>query len=35
MPMDRQRRGAIVTGIVLGVMALGVYLVVILKFMGR
>jgi hypothetical protein len=33
--MDRQKRGAIVTGLVLAAMALGIYLVVILKFMGR
>jgi hypothetical protein len=31
--MDRQRRGALVTGLVLAAMALGIYLVVILKFM--
>ena len=28
----KQRRGALVTGIVLAAMALGIYLVVILKF---
>ena len=33
--MDRQKRGAIVTGVVLAAMALGIYLVVILKFMAR
>ena len=33
--MDKQRRAALVTGIVLGAMALGVYLVVLLKFMAR
>jgi hypothetical protein len=33
--MDRQRRGAIVTGLVLAAMAVGIYLVVILKFAGR
>ena len=33
--MDRQKRGAIVTGLVLAAMALAVYLVVILKFMAR
>ena len=31
--LDRQKRGAIVTGLVLAAMALGIYLVVILKFM--
>jgi hypothetical protein len=31
--MEKQRRGAIVTGLVLAAMALGIYLVVILKFM--
>jgi hypothetical protein len=31
----RQRRGAIVTGVVLAAMALGIYLVVILKFFVR
>lgn len=31
--MDRHRRGAIVTGVVLAAMALAIYLVVILKFM--
>ncbi len=30
-----QRRGALVSGIVLGAMALGIYLVVILKFVTR
>ena len=38
-PMGRddgkQRRGAIVTGLVLAAMALGIYLVVILKFFVR
>jgi hypothetical protein len=29
---DKQKRGAIVTGLVLAAMALGIYLVVILKF---
>jgi hypothetical protein len=29
---DRRRRGAIVTGLVLAAMALGIYLVVILKY---
>jgi hypothetical protein len=33
--MDKQRRGAIITGVVLGAMALAVYLVVILKFAAR
>jgi hypothetical protein len=32
MTHDRQRRGAIVTGLVLAAMVLGIYLVVILKF---
>ena len=31
--MNPQRKGAIVTGVVLAAMALGIYLVVILKFM--
>ena len=31
----KQRRGAIVTGVVLAAMALGIYLVVILKFFVR
>jgi len=31
--VDKQRRGAIVTGVVLAGMALAIYLVVILKFM--
>ena len=31
--VDKQKRGAIVTGLVLAAMALGIYLVVILKFM--
>ena len=31
--MDRQKRGAIVTGIVLGAMALALYLAVIVKSM--
>jgi hypothetical protein len=30
--MDQQRKGAIVTGLVLAAMALGIYLVVLLKF---
>ncbi len=29
---QRQRKGAIVSGLVLGAMALGIYLVVLLKF---
>ena len=33
--MDKQRRNAIITGVVLGAMALGVYLTVILKFVSR
>ena len=32
MTHDRQRRNAIVTGLVLAAMVLGIYLVVILKF---
>jgi hypothetical protein len=32
MTQDRQRKGAIVTGLVLAAMAVGIYLVVILKF---
>jgi hypothetical protein len=35
MAMDRQRRGAIVTGVVLGAMALAIYLVVVLRFFTR
>ena len=31
--MNPQKRGAIVTGVVLAAMAVGIYLVVILKFM--
>ena len=30
--MDEQRKGAILTGVVLAAMALGIYLVVLLKF---
>ena len=33
--MDKQRRGAIVTGVVLAAMAIGIYLVVIAKFFVR
>jgi hypothetical protein len=33
--MDRQKRSAIVTGVVLAAMAVGIYLVVLLKFMSR
>ena len=33
--MDKQRRGAIVTGIVLAAMAIAIYLVVILKYFAR
>ena len=33
--MDKQRRAAIVTGVVLGAMAVAVYLTVILKFAAR
>jgi hypothetical protein len=32
--MDRQRRGAILTAVVLAAMAAGIYLVVVLKYMG-
>jgi hypothetical protein len=31
--VDKQKRGAIVTGLVLAAMALGIYLTVILQFM--
>lgn len=31
--MEKQRRGAIVTGVVLALMALAVYAVVVLKYM--
>ena len=34
-PAGRQRRGAIVTGLVLAAMALGIYAVVILKYAAR
>jgi hypothetical protein len=30
--LDKQKKGAIVTGLVLGAMALAIYLVVMLKF---
>ena len=33
--MQPQRKGAIVTGLVLGAMALAIYLVVVLKFFVR
>ena len=33
--IDKQRKGAIVTGVVLGGMALAIYLVVIVKFFVR
>jgi hypothetical protein len=33
--IDKQRKGAILTGVVLGGMALAIYLVVILKFFVR
>jgi hypothetical protein len=33
MEQHRQRRNAVVTGLVLAAMALGIYLVVILKFL--
>jgi hypothetical protein len=34
--MEKQRKGAIVTGLVLAAMAIGIYLVVVFKFfMGR
>jgi hypothetical protein len=32
---DARRKGAIVTGVVLAAMALGIYLTVILKFFAR
>ena len=32
---DKQRRGAIVTGLVLAAMALGIYVVVIVKYLAR
>jgi hypothetical protein len=35
MTQDRQRRGAIVTGLVLAAMAVGIYLVVIVKYLAR
>jgi hypothetical protein len=31
--VDKQKRGAIITGLVLAAMALGIYLTLILKFM--
>ncbi len=33
--VDKQRRNAIVTGVILAAMAIGVYAVVVLKFMSR
>lgn len=33
--VDKQKRGAIVTGVVLAAMALAIYLVVVLKFFIR
>lgn len=33
--VDKRRRGALVTGVVLAAMAVGIYLVVILKFASR
>jgi hypothetical protein len=33
--VDKQKRGAIVTGVVLGAMAIAIYLVVVLKFFVR
>ena len=33
--MDKQRRGAIITGLVLGGMALAIYLTVVFKFFVR
>ena len=33
--MEKQRRNAIVTAVVLAAMAIGVYLTVVLKFMAR
>lgn len=33
--VDKQKKGAIVTGAVLGAMALAIYLVVVLKFFVR
>ena len=32
--MDRQRRAAVVTGVVLAAMALGIYAVVVLKYVA-
>ena len=32
MIVDKQRKNAIVTGLVLGAMAIGIYLVVVFKF---
>jgi hypothetical protein len=32
--VDKQKKGAIVTGLVLAAMALGIYLTVIVKFFG-
>ena len=33
--MDKQRRNAIITGVVLAVMAVGVYFTVVLRMMSR
>lgn len=33
--VDKQKKGAIVTGVVLAAMALAIYLVVILKYFAR
>ena len=33
--VDKQKRGAIVTGVVLAAMAIAIYLVVVLKFFAR
>ena len=33
--MDKQRKGAIITGIVLAVMAVGIYLTVMAKFIAN
>ena len=33
--MDKQRRNAIITGVVLAAMAVGIYLTVMLKMMSR
>ena len=33
--MERQRKGALVSGVVLAAMAVGIYLVVLLKFFAQ